>query len=586
MLVNVDMLTEGFDDPKINSVVLARLTLSTNRFWQMIGRGTRGPAVYGTHDCIVIDPVKLVRLYDYFNGYQPSFAKGGAVVAAEEDDETEPGEGALDPEVAAISLPPDPGRVAYQIDPDLERVHAQVAIALRHFLDGGGVSESAALEAARTVKVDVVESPPVFRATDAGFQTDTAAALLLREIADLERRAQVDLEWFRRQLPPSFDENLLAHRLRALRAVEALSLWTEAAFATAQMNGAFLDLMRKEAQATAALVHPVSEAAIGFQLHPAEAAVVDTALAMSAPDRKLLPAEVTVVVETLRRMFGRAPGDELVALLESRSSTAVPFESSGGGAGLRPAPASTAPARRARGCRRDRDGRRTPNLGGAGESHIDSCRRCRCCAWRPPRAERRAGIRSPDASLSVLLVLHTKRLTVLPILRHATGHVDMAHDRTADGGPDLLRPEQNPAVGDLGPVYKNGNSFRARAEARQREYRAQRLRVGWGRYGHLLTEEAAAAGANFLHPEAFQAARKRQTAGKGVAERTFENMLSSQAMCFNIFAPLSSRPDWQPASCGVSYPGSPRSRRSTSSTPRTGRSSTTRPGAAVWTATC
>jgi hypothetical protein len=76
VLVNVDMLTEGFDDPKVRTVVLARLTLSTNRFWQMIGRGTRGPATRpsGTPDCNVIDPVKLTRLYDYFAGYQPSFS--------------------------------------------------------------------------------------------------------------------------------------------------------------------------------------------------------------------------------------------------------------------------------------------------------------------------------------------------------------------------------------------------------------------------------------------------------------------------------------------------------------------------------
>src|SRR4029077_16153887 len=75
ILVNVDMLTEGFDDPLIRSVVLARLTLSTNRFWQMIGGGTRGPATKGTPGCNVIDPVKLTRLYDYFGDYQPSFSR-------------------------------------------------------------------------------------------------------------------------------------------------------------------------------------------------------------------------------------------------------------------------------------------------------------------------------------------------------------------------------------------------------------------------------------------------------------------------------------------------------------------------------
>lgn len=93
----------------------------------------------------------------------------------------------------------------------------------------------------------------------------------------------------------------------------------------------------------------------------------------------------------------------------------------------------------------------------------------------------------------------------------------------------------------LGPTYTKGNSYRARAEARQREVRARVLGVEHGRYGHLLSDEAADAGRNFVVPEAFEAARERQLAGKGVAARTFENMLSSQAMCFNVFAPLSSR---------------------------------------------
>jgi len=93
---------------------------------------------------------------------------------------------------------------------------------------------------------------------------------------------------------------------------------------------------------------------------------------------------------------------------------------------------------------------------------------------------------------------------------------------------------------DLGPIYTSGKSYRARAEARQREYRAS-LGVPHGTYGHVLAPEAAKAGRNFVLPEAFATARTRQDDGKGVAARTFENMLSSQAMAFNLFAPLGSR---------------------------------------------
>jgi len=94
-----------------------------------------------------------------------------------------------------------------------------------------------------------------------------------------------------------------------------------------------------------------------------------------------------------------------------------------------------------------------------------------------------------------------------------------------------------------GPAYTTGERYRARAEARQRAYRAEVLGVGHGRYGHLLAEAPADEGGNFLTREAFRAAVARQQAGKGVARRTFDNMLSSQAMCFNLFAPLASQRD-------------------------------------------
>jgi len=91
---------------------------------------------------------------------------------------------------------------------------------------------------------------------------------------------------------------------------------------------------------------------------------------------------------------------------------------------------------------------------------------------------------------------------------------------------------------DLGRIYTGGNSFRARAEARQRDYREHILKAGWTAYGHWLDEQATTAGRNFVSPVAFDAAMARRSVGKGVDKRTFENMLSSQAMCFNIFAPL------------------------------------------------
>jgi hypothetical protein len=93
---------------------------------------------------------------------------------------------------------------------------------------------------------------------------------------------------------------------------------------------------------------------------------------------------------------------------------------------------------------------------------------------------------------------------------------------------------------ELGPVYTKGDSFRARAEARQREHRVQlHPEAGFDRWGHRLDQAAAEAGVNFVIPEAFEEAKKRFAQGKGVCwPRTSGNMLSSQAMCFNLFTPL------------------------------------------------
>jgi len=71
--------------------------------------------------------------------------------------------------------------------------------------------------------------------------------------------------------------------------------------------------------------------------------------------------------------------------------------------------------------------------------------------------------------------------------------------------------------------------------------RARALGVAHGRYGHFLTQTAADEGRNFVLPEAFDAARARPGFGQGRRPPHLENMLSSQAMCFNVFAPLSTR---------------------------------------------
>jgi DNA repair protein RadD len=57
ILVNVGVLTTGFDAPKVERLILARPTMSRILFEQMVGRGLRGPKFGGYPQCTVIDIV-------------------------------------------------------------------------------------------------------------------------------------------------------------------------------------------------------------------------------------------------------------------------------------------------------------------------------------------------------------------------------------------------------------------------------------------------------------------------------------------------------------------------------------------------
>jgi DNA repair protein RadD len=101
VMVNVNMLTTGFDDPKIRTIVLARLTYSMNLYWQMIGRGSRGPKSGGTTDCTVLDPIRLTRLYPIAEGYRPTLTQSNEDMVAGE----EVGAGRLDPSLTIVENP-------------------------------------------------------------------------------------------------------------------------------------------------------------------------------------------------------------------------------------------------------------------------------------------------------------------------------------------------------------------------------------------------------------------------------------------------------------------------------------------------
>lgn len=55
ILWNCEVLTTGFDGPRVTHVVMARPTVSQVLYEQMVGRGLRGPRFGGTETCTILD---------------------------------------------------------------------------------------------------------------------------------------------------------------------------------------------------------------------------------------------------------------------------------------------------------------------------------------------------------------------------------------------------------------------------------------------------------------------------------------------------------------------------------------------------
>jgi len=55
VLCNCEVLTTGFDAPRVTHVVVARPTVSQVLYEQMVGRGLRGPKFGGTETCVILD---------------------------------------------------------------------------------------------------------------------------------------------------------------------------------------------------------------------------------------------------------------------------------------------------------------------------------------------------------------------------------------------------------------------------------------------------------------------------------------------------------------------------------------------------
>src|SRR5690349_1312034 len=73
-----------------------------------------------------------------------------------------------------------------------------------------------------------------------------------------------------------------------------------------------------------------------------------------------------------------------------------------------------------------------------------------------------------------------------------------------------------------GKVYTTGNSFRGRAEAKQREFRVSILKAECDKYGHILSEESAALERTFFFQYAIKQLRNGTNRTKGLVKELSE----------------------------------------------------------------
>jgi superfamily II DNA or RNA helicase len=66
VLCNCEVLTTGFDAPRVTHVIMARPTVSQVLYEQMVGRGLRGAKFGGTETCTIVD------LEDHYRGERPT----------------------------------------------------------------------------------------------------------------------------------------------------------------------------------------------------------------------------------------------------------------------------------------------------------------------------------------------------------------------------------------------------------------------------------------------------------------------------------------------------------------------------------
>ena len=228
VMVNVGMLTTGFDDPKVRCVVLARLTFSKNLFWQMIGRGLRGPFAGGTPDCYIIDPIRLTERFEVFEEYRPDLDKRGIPRTDLEDRNS----AMHDPtDLAPLSCEREPPP---QSDVVIDSaIRWGVRRALRAFLSGKKFNLDKVNQALNEVQITHGKDGSTKIVPAVGKVTaENSYAILEAHIRSLEDSVGRDLPWLYGLLPARLDDIARKTFLRKLqvirkRNIASLDAWHE-----------------------------------------------------------------------------------------------------------------------------------------------------------------------------------------------------------------------------------------------------------------------------------------------------------------------------------------------------------------------
>lgn len=62
--MNYGVFREGFDAPDTRAIIVARPVYGPNLYFQMIGRGLRGPKNGGNERCLVLDVRDNIETFD------------------------------------------------------------------------------------------------------------------------------------------------------------------------------------------------------------------------------------------------------------------------------------------------------------------------------------------------------------------------------------------------------------------------------------------------------------------------------------------------------------------------------------------